>query len=138
MRLMKLFEEVNNEINRLYDEGKKYFPELKYMKVILRRTGKEERRFATNWPTNRITHNPDEFKKYLSLIKIRKTVKWLSLHGEVKDIRYSKSSVSAYLTFNGKTVRLSNHPTNFKVDIDVLIDWDTPPNKVVEIFKELK
>jgi predicted GH43/DUF377 family glycosyl hydrolase len=118
MNHIKIFEECSGS-NPLFDEGKKSFPKLQEIGG----------RYYLNYPKNKGSFSEEGFKTHLTSHKIVKIVQWLKDKGIL--VNYSKSTMSVYFSWNGKYFRISNHGKKAFEGFDILVDWSTDIDSVV-------
>lgn len=118
----------------LFNEGKKFYPKLRFIKVADKYTGEEKLRVFTNYSKNKGSYSLNSFKKTLAIIKIGKTVSWLTTKKNVKNLTFSKSTNSVYFDINKKKFRISDHVSNNFNGVSIIIKWYTTPQEIVEYF----
>jgi hypothetical protein len=118
----------------LFDEGKKFYRKLSFKKIPNKTTGVITTRVFLNYPKNRGSFSVGSFKNHIIDIKIKKTIDWLG-NKLIKNLNYSKTTSSVYFNYNNKNFRMSNHRKNSFNGIDILINWDTSPQEIVNHFK---
>lgn len=124
---MKLLEIIQDEIDSVYDEGKKYFPKLKVI----------DNRFYLNYPKNKGSFSLGSFKDYIFRYKRDNTLRWMQKQGNVSNIKYAEATGSLYFKFNNKNIRISDHKKQFDGE-DILIQWNTSPVDIANQVKSLK
>jgi hypothetical protein len=133
-----LREELSNEYlnDPLYIEGRKYYPNLSVKNVATHYDITEKPRFFKNYKKNKGSFSYNSFKNILTSTKINKTVDWLKAKGKVDDFVSSISTNSIYFTFNGVSVRISDHQKEFN-GINIIINWDTQSSDIINKLNEL-
>lgn len=142
MKLNEIYEQVLSEgledLNRfetdLYHEGRKFYKKLSFRKMPNKITGEESIRVFKNYSRNKGSYSVMKFKHELIDVKIRKTIEWLGKN-LIGDLNFSKSTHSTYFTYKGKNIRMSDHKKNDFNGIDILINWDTTSQEIVNQFK---
>lgn len=131
MKILPLFEELSDEFENVYQEGKKIFPKLSIRKV------NGVKRFFLNYPKNKGSFSLNSFKKEIVRQKIKKIYTWLNEKRLVKKINWSQTTLSIYFKFKDKNIRISDHKKNSFEGVDILIKWDTTGVEIANIFKSI-
>lgn len=124
--MIKLLEIIEDEIEAVYNEGKKYFPKLKVI----------DSRFYLNYPKNKGSFSLSGFKTHIQHHKRDNTLRWIQKQGKVTNIKYADTG-SLYFKFNDKNMRISNHKKPFDGE-DILIKWNTQAVDISQQIKSLK
>lgn len=128
-----LRENLNDFEDKLFDEGKKFYPKLRFIKVKDKYSNKENLRAFTNYPKNKGSYSLGSFKNAIAVFKIRKTIDWLKDKG-ISELNFSKSTNSVYFTYKKKTFRISDHKRNDFNGTSIIINWNTTPEEIVNIL----
>ena len=126
----------NLENDPLYIEGKKFYPNLKIKIIGTHYDPTPKPRFFINPRKNKGSFTYNSFKNKLTTDKIIKTFNWLRDKGKVYDIKSSISTNSIYFVFNGKQVRISDHPKE-NSEFSIIIKWDTQSSEIIEQLNTL-
>jgi hypothetical protein len=126
--------EIDNEVIGVYNEGKKYFPNLSVRNVSTHNDSIEKPRFFINYKKNKGSYTVESFKKHLTYYKIEKTFKWLQQKGKITDYNHSLSTQSIYFKFNGIPVRISDHKSS-NTGKFIEVKWDTSPEDILKTAK---
>ncbi len=128
----------SGELQRVFNEGKKFFPKLKMFNAKTKNDPNPKLRFFENYPKNRASFSLGGFKAAIASKKTLSIVEWLGKAG-VNDVSYSKTTNSVYFSINNTKVRISDHGSKAFEGVNILITWDTNPleiiNKLYELFK---
>ena len=108
---------MNEYLDELHAEGKKFFPKLLFLKK-----GDEIRAFL-NYSKNRGSFSIGSFEKLLAGEKISLIAKWLAKKGY--KITYSNTTNSFYFKFDDVDVRVSDHGKKSFDGINILVRWNT-------------
>jgi hypothetical protein len=118
--------EYNEE---LYKEGLKYFPKLhiEYIGTKSNPNVLENRYFLKKGKGGSFSENG--FKNFLITVKIENIIKGLGKN--IKNLNFSKLTMSCYFIFNNVKFRLSDHKKSLHDGIDILIKFNTDENEII-------
>jgi hypothetical protein len=131
----------------LYDEGKKYYPNLQYKETFLANSIEPEMRFFVS-KTNKGSFSEGGLRMLLANAKITNLLEKLRKY-PISDIRFSNTTVSTYFRLNQEKFRISNHRKHNEPEAensqykgyDIHVSWDTDVDdalsKILELAKLL-
>jgi hypothetical protein len=122
-------------MKKLFDEGKKFFPNLKFEFTTLSGGKKLNLRAFQNYPKNKGSHSIGSFVNILTGVKIKYIAKWLSEKGF--KIRYSNSTNSFYII--EPKIRVSDHKQKDEFfGTEIIVKWDSQAQDIVDEMKHKK
>jgi hypothetical protein len=133
---MKLLESLHRIINEsindeLFRIGQKYYPKLRLMPTSTKLSpDKVEDRFFINYPKNKGSFHPNQFKKLIISHIIDYVLNNLDKK-QISKLVYSNTTTSVYFSYKGHGYRISDHPKNSDTYRDIVIDYNTDPSEIL-------
>lgn len=112
----------NKDVQDVKGEGELYYPK---MQII-------DGRVFVNYPKNKGSYSIDSFKKHILDLKLDRISNLLLSKG-IK-VRNSQTTVSRYIKFRDREIRISDHPNRHFYGLDIRVNWK---EKVADMFNKI-